>query len=56
MGFEPTVAFTTPLFESGTFNHSDTSPAVEYMHRDRALPMAWSHVTGRPYNRRGAIA
>jgi hypothetical protein len=27
VGFEPTVAFkTTPLFESGTFNHSDTSP------------------------------
>ena len=26
VGFEPTVAFATPLFESGTFNHSDTSP------------------------------
>ncbi len=25
-GFEPAVAFATPLFESGTINHSDTSP------------------------------
>ena len=28
VGFEPTVAYTTPLFESGTFNHSDTSPGA----------------------------
>ena len=26
VGFEPTLAFTRPLFESGTINHSDTSP------------------------------
>ncbi len=29
-GFEPAVALTTPLFESGTINHSDTSPSGEY--------------------------
>src|SRR5579872_1232276 len=26
VGFEPTRAFTLPLFESGTFDHSDISP------------------------------
>ena len=26
MGFEPTRACTLPLFESGTFDHSDISP------------------------------
>ena len=26
VGFEPTLAETRPLFESGTINHSDTSP------------------------------
>ena len=26
VGFEPTVTFATPDFESGTFDHSDTSP------------------------------
>ena len=26
-GFEPAVTFATPLFESGTINHSDTSPS-----------------------------
>ena len=25
-GFEPAVPFGTPDFESGTFDHSDTSP------------------------------
>jgi hypothetical protein len=25
-GFEPSVPFSTPLFESGTINHSDTLP------------------------------
>ena len=25
-GFEPAVAFTTPVFETSTFDHSDTSP------------------------------
>lgn len=29
-GFEPPVPFGTPLFESGTINHSDTSPLEEY--------------------------
>ena len=28
VGFEPTVAFATRLFESRTLNHSDTSPGV----------------------------
>ncbi|GEM_PF-6921464 len=27
-GFEPAVTCATPLFESGTINHSDTSPHV----------------------------
>ena len=26
VGFEPTVACATPLFESGTIDHSDISP------------------------------
>ena len=26
VGFEPTVPFSTPDFESGTFGHSATSP------------------------------
>jgi hypothetical protein len=29
VGFEPTVPCGTPDFESGTFDHSDTSPAVK---------------------------
>ena len=28
VGFEPTRACTLPLFENGTFGHSDTSPRV----------------------------
>ena len=28
VGFEPTLAETRPLFESGTINHSDTSPSL----------------------------
>ncbi len=31
-GFEPSKAFTLPLFESGQFNHSCTSP------RDASIP------------------
>ncbi len=31
MGFEPTVTSSaTPIFEIGTFNHSDTSPSSKY--------------------------
>jgi hypothetical protein len=30
VGFEPTRTCTLPLFESGTFNHSDTSPIRVY--------------------------
>jgi hypothetical protein len=26
VGFEPTVAFTTPVFKTGSFGHSDTPP------------------------------
>ena len=26
VGFEPTVGLTTPVFKTGTINHSDTSP------------------------------
>ena len=31
VGFEPTVLLRTPLFESGTINHSDTSPRILQM-------------------------
>src|SRR5690554_2204094 len=37
VGFEPTVAFTTQLFESCTFGRSDTSPWTILIH-DRATP------------------
>jgi hypothetical protein len=30
VGFEPTLAETRPLFESGTINHSDTSPRASF--------------------------
>src|SRR5215207_9148920 len=34
----PRWLITTPLFESGTFNHSDTSPTHEVYQRDPAIP------------------
>jgi len=29
VGFEPTEAFTSPVFKTGAINHSTTSPAVD---------------------------
>ena len=29
MGFEPTDAFTSPVFKTGAFDHSATSPCVK---------------------------
>ena len=34
VGFEPTVGLTTPVFKTGTINHSDTSP----YHASRDVP------------------
>jgi hypothetical protein len=28
VGFEPTVAFTTPVFKTGLFDHSSTPPKM----------------------------
>jgi hypothetical protein len=28
VGFEPTVAFTTPVFKTGLFDHSSTPPGI----------------------------
>ena len=28
VGFEPTVTFATPVFKTGSFDHSDTSPKL----------------------------
>ena len=28
VGFEPTVAFTTPVFKTGLFDHSSTPPVL----------------------------
>ena len=28
VGFEPTVAFTTPVFKTGLFDHSSTPPRI----------------------------
>ena len=39
MGFEPTVHETcTPVFETGTLNHSDTSPLSKVRRKFTAMP------------------
>ena len=40
MGFEPTEAFTSPVFKTGAINHSTTSPAVGPRDRKEFLTTA----------------
>ena len=49
VGFEPTEAFTSPVFKTGAINHSTTSPAVDPWGRKECLmtatPSAFSFKT-----------
>ena len=49
VGFEPTEAFTSPVFKTGAINHSTTSPAVDPWGRQEylmtATPSAFSFKT-----------
>ena len=47
-GFEPPLAFTRPLFESGTINHSDTSPGRRFYAVGRRPAVAASRTAGPP--------
>ncbi len=37
VGFEPTVPCGTPLFKSGTIDHSDTPPDLKQLHYTEKL-------------------
>jgi hypothetical protein len=41
-GFEPSVSYPTPLFESGQFNHSCTSPYSLLFYHEKGMAMAYS--------------
>ncbi len=40
-GFEPPVRCRTPVFEAGSFNHSDNSPSIKGMVANASIPLVW---------------
>ena len=46
-GFEPPVPCGTPDFESGTFDHSATSPRVEFLSNSNQVATLLGSILGR---------